>query len=855
MPLPLRFDPSTAEPHLQSAWETAGLYHFDPSDPRPIFAVDTPPPTVSGEIHIGHVYSYVQAEAMIRFWRMQGYNVFYPFGFDDNGLPTERFVERSHGIRANEIGRAAFIEACLQTSTEVEERFEQFWKRLGMSVDWRHRYSTITPIARRTAQWSFIDLFNQGRIYRAQAPNPWCTECATAVAQAELEDAERDTIFYTIAFGLGDDRQPTTNDGQIADGMPGRLSSFIPHPSSFPIATTRPELLPACVAIFVHPDDERFSPLIGHSVIVPLGGQTVPILADAAVDPTKGSGAVMCCTFGDTTDVQWWREHQLPLIPLITRQGRLSEHGGPYAGLTLAEARKRILADLHAAGLIIAEQHARQSIRVHERCGTPLEILETWQWFVKILDAKTTLLEAGRRIEWRPAHLQQRYESWVNGLSYDWCISRQRYFGVAFPVWHCRSCGAIVLAELTQLPIDPQTDPAPHPCTCGSTDLRPDDEVMDTWFTSSLSPQIAAHMFDQPELYPRLFPMALRPQAHEIIRTWTFYTIVKSLFHFGELPWRTVMLSGHALDPSGRKLSKSKGNAPTTPLALIERHGADAVRYWACRASLGGDQPLTEETMRQGRRLVNKLWSAARLCEPHLRAATANPLDGNPSSPPPPTESACAETTPLPVAFCMPTDRWLLSALQRTIEEATARWRAYEYAAGLELAERFFWGTFCDQYLELVKGRLYDGDQAGRESAQATIAITLEAVLKLLAPVMPHITEELYGRLFPDQGSLHTSSWPQADPALLDPAAEATGEALVAIAGAVRRHKTALGQSLGAPLSGLTIACAIPALCADLAAAALDITSVTRAARLTWSDSAPSESSEIAPGLWLAIEE
>lgn len=659
MTFPPSFDPAEAEPRLQATWEAAGLHHFDPDDPRPIFAIDTPPPTVSGELHLGHVYSYVQAEAMIRFWRMQGYNVFYPFGFDDNGLPTERYVERSRGIRAVEVGRAAFIEACLAASAEAEARFEQFWRRLGFSADWRHSYSTIDHAARRTAQWSFLDLYRRGRIYRAAAPNPWCPECATAVAQAELEE---------------------------------------------------------------------------------------------------------------------------------TPEGR----------------------------------------RVHERCGTPLEIRTTSQWFVRLLDAKDELIAAGRQLTWRPAFMQGRYERWVADLSYDWCISRQRFFGVPFPVWHCRGCGATLLADEAQLPIDPATTPAPGPCACGSRDLAAAEEVMDTWFTSSLTPQIAGRLLEAPALYQRVFPMELRPQAHDIIRTWTFYTIVKSHFHFGALPWRTVMLSGHALDPAGRKLDKKRGGGATAPAALIERYGADAVRYWACRASLGADQPLAEETMRQGRRLVAKLWNAARLCAPHLR-----------------DEPASAPMTL--------TDRWLLATLQRTIAEATERWHAYDYAAALELAERFFWSTFCDQYLELVKARLYDGDEAGRSSARATMAIACAAILKLFAPVLPHIADELYGLLYPGQGSLHAAAWPAADPAYADPAAEAAGTAMLAIVAAVRRHKTAAGRSLGAPLAGLTIACADPGLRGALAEAATDLAGVARAARLAWANDPPPDATELAPGLWLAI--
>jgi len=805
MGFPSSYDPSEAEPRHQAAWATAGIYAFDPADPRPIFAVDTPPPTVSGEIHIGHVYSYVQAEAMVRFQRMRGYNVFYPFGFDDNGLPTERYVERSRGIRARDVGRAAFIAACLETSAEVEARFEQFWQRLGMSVDWRQRYSTIDPEARRTAQWSFLDLHARGLIRREQAPNPWCVECETAVAQAEMDDVARQTTFHTLAFGL-------------AGG------------ATLPIATTRPELLPACVAVFVNPDDGRFAGLIGQEAAVPLLGRRVPILADPSVDPAKGSGAVMCCTFGDAADVRWWREHRLPLIPLVTRQGRLGPAGGAYAGMRLREARAAILADLGAAGLLLGEQPAEQTVRVHERCETPLEILETAQWFVRLLDAKEELLAAGRKIHWHPEHMRVRYEHWVQNLSWDWCISRQRAFGVPFPAWHCRACGATILADESQLPVDPLADAPPRACTCGSANLAPDEDVMDTWATSSLSPQIAGRMLAEPELYRRLFPMQLRPQAHDIIRTWSFYTIARAHLHFGAIPWEALMISGHALDASGRKFSKSKGNAPVTPMPLIERHGADAVRYWACSAGLGADQPLSEERMRQGRRLATKLWNAARFAAPHIAAAGPG------------------------AAPSLPADRWLLSALQGLIADATARWEAYDYAGALDLTERFFWGTLCDQYLELAKGRLYDGQGPTRDSARATLAIAFEAVLKLLAPVMPHVSEEVFGHLFPGAGSVHVAAWPAARPELRDAAAEAAGEALLALAGAVRRYKSGQGMSLGAPLAGLRLACADPGLRAALQASEHDLRSVSRAARVDWAAEAGEGFAEVAPGLWLAIE-
>jgi valyl-tRNA synthetase len=849
MGFPQRYDAGEAESRQQDTWAHEGIYEFAPDDPRPIFAIDTPPPTVSGEIHIGHVYSYVQAEAMARFWRMQGYNVYYPFGFDDNGLPTERFVERRLGIRARDLSRPEFIAACLEVSREVEDRFEVFWKRLGMSVDWRFRYSTIDPAARRVSQWSFIDLYRKGLVYRAQAPNPWCVECQTAIAQAEMEDAERTTTFYTLAFGIADDRGSRIEDrGSRIEDRGSRIDS---RSSILPIATTRPELLPACVAVFVHPEDARYAQLVGRGAITPLFGRRVPILADPAVDPQKGSGAVMCCTFGDTTDVAWWREHQLPLIALVTRAGRLSADGGAYAGLTLAEAREQIVADLRAQGLLLDARETAQTVRVHERCGTPLEILETSQWFIRVLDAKDALLDAGRKIEWHPAHMLARYEHWVTNLSWDWCISRQRFYGVPFPVWHCARCGAVVLADESQLPIDPTIDAPPRACACGNADLRPDADVMDTWATSSVSPQIAAQMFENPELYRRLFPMQLRPQAQDIIRTWAFDTIAKSLFHFGQIPWETIAISGHALDPSGRKFSKSKGNALVVPMALIERHSADAVRYWACGGALGADQLLNEEMMRQGSRLITKLWNASRFIASHLSEEIENAelkIE---------KDATGAQFSILNSQFSILADRALLSWLQRLITRATASFHAYDYVAARDATERFFWGTLCDNYLEWVKGRLYDGSGEERRAAQHALAHTLPAILKLLAPIMPHITEEIYQQLFAGlagERSIHRSAWPLADEALIDPEAERAGEALLALTASVRRFKSARRIGLGAEMARLTIAIDDEQIRAALEGATTDLHSVTRAREITFTAAKGDGFEEAAAGLWVQVE-
>jgi valyl-tRNA synthetase len=857
MGFPQRYEAAETERRWQATWARERLYEFNPGDPRPPFAIDTPPPTVSGTIHIGHVYSYVQAEAMARFWRMQGYNVYYPFGFDDNGLPTERFVEKLRGIRARDLSRPEFIAACLQVSHDIEDRFEIFWRSLGMSVDWRLRYSTIDPAARRISQWSFIDLYRKGLIYRAQSPNPWCIECQTAIAQAEMDDAERTTTFYTLAFSIQDQRQKTKDE---SNGFASEPSSFIPRSSStLPIATTRPELLPACVAIFVHPEDARFAHLVGQTAIVPLVGRAAPILADPAVDPGKGSGAVMCCTFGDTTDVAWWRAHNLPLIPLVTRQGRLSADGGRYAGLSLAQARKQIIADMREAGLLLDERASEQTVRVHERCKTPLEILETQQWFIRVLDAKEALLEAGRKIAWRPEFMRTRYEHWVENLAWDWCISRQRFYGVPFPAWHCQQCGAIILADEAQLPIDPIADPPPRACACGSADLRPDPDVMDTWATSSVSPQIAARMFEDPALYQQLFPMQMRPQAHDNIRVWAFYTIVKSHYHFGKIPWETLMISGHGLDPAGHKISKSRGNAAAGPEALIARYGADPVRYWACGGALGADRPINEDEMRQGARLVTKLWNASRFIASHLEPAgdqRPNAKDDNRSAN---IQAWRLDGRP---ASLLPADRALLSWLQRLIARATESFKSYEYAAACEATERFFWGTLCDNYLEWVKGRLYDGSSEERGAAQATLYQALLAILKLFAPILPHVTEEIYQQLYSGSpgtaggmdgfASIHASGWPLAEPELIDEQAERAGAALLAITSAARRFKSGRKLGLGAELARISIAAG--ALRTALEQSRADIRSVTRARDLTFGEAPDERFEQLEPELWILLD-
>jgi valyl-tRNA synthetase len=791
MSLARRYDAGTAEPALYQSWQASGTYAFSRASRKPVYSIDTPPATVSGRLHLGHVYSYSQADFLARFRRMNGYNVFYPMGFDDNGLPTDRYIEKLLGITAVQVGRSAFIQQCLAVSEEAERDYKALWQRLGLSIDWEYTYRTIDDLSRRTSQLSFIDLYNRGLVYRREAPTIWCSECHTAIAQAELNDLERESEFVTLPFRL--------ENGEM-----------------LPIATTRPELLQACVAVFVHPSDARYAQLVGQRASVPLLDFDVPLLADAKADPQRGTGAVMCCTFGDATDVEWWYTHDLPLKTLIGCDGKMTTAAGDLAGLTIPEARQRMIAALEAQGLLLDRQPVMQMVRVHERCDTPAEYLVTPQWFIRVLDFKADLLAAGEQIDWHPAHMKARYRAWVENLGWDWCISRQRYFGVPFPLWYCDACGEIMLAGEDQLPLDPTEQQPARACTCGSNSFTPEEDVMDTWATSSMSPQIAGRWLTDPALYRQVFPMSLRPQAHEIIRTWAFDTIVKSYHHFGALPWQNIAISGWGVAAAGTgKISKSRGGGPMLPMAMIEKYSADAVRYWAASTGPGKDSIISEEKIMLGGKLTTKLWNAASFGQRFLEGYD------------PPRDPAARP------AFT-PTDRWLLSSLQRLIQRVTEHFQQYDYAAAKGETESFFWRNLADNYLEFAKERLYDDAHPMREGARYTLHAALLATLKLFAPFLPYITEAIYRELFAstdiDGGeSIHTSRWPSADDALIDDKAEAAGELLIEIATAVRRYKSEASLSLGAELQRLRLATAEADTADMLRAASADITSVTRA--------------------------
>ena len=757
-----KYNPKEAELKWQTFWEEQKIYAFDQNSDAEIYSVDTPPPTVSGKMHIGHAFSYSQQDFVIRFQRMLGKNVFYPFGTDDNGLATERMIEKMKNVKATEMDREEFIKLCLDTlDKELRPQYVADWKKLGISCDFNIFYTTIDKHCQKISQWSFIDLYKSERTYRRRTPFMWCPECQTSIAQVELNDKTKNSKFVYIKFNTSID-EPIT------------------------IATTRPELMPACVAIHVHPDDERYKKFIGKKAKLPIFNRDVDIHANEDVDMSFGSGAVYHCTFGDMEDVEWIEKFKIKPIEIMNKDGTLNSLAGKYAGLKSREAREAIIKDLDALGVIEKQEPIEHVVNVHERCGTEIEILMTEQWFIKYLDLKEDMLEWGANLNWCPQHMRNRYDNWVKGLKYDWNISRQRFSGVPFPLWYCKHCGHVVIADESQLPVDPLKDKPLHACPrCNSNEFLPEKDVMDTWATSSLTPQLAIQLMPK-EIQKKLYPMSLRPQAHDIITFWLFNTVAKSQLHYKINPWNDVMISGWALDPHGKKMSKSKGNI-VEPQTMIEKYSADCLRFWAASSKLGEDLPFLEKEFVTGQKFVTKLWNAAKLCFMHLEDYNKNEI-------------------PEKLEII---DEWLLLKLNKVIKASTDSMLNYEYSRTRAETENFFWHIFCDNYLEIVKDRLYNPDKRGilqRKSAQYTIYNALLAILKLMAPITPYITEELYQnyyKKYENQKSIHVSEWPDSFSARND--IEEIGNIAVSITSAVRQYKNKNKLSLKEPLKSLII--------------------------------------------------
>jgi len=696
-------------------WEKNKIYKFDEKSKKPIYSVDTPPPYVSAtHLHSGHIMSYSQAEFVVRYKRMKGFNVYYPMGFDDNGFPTERFVEKKYNINKAKISRSDFINLCLKETKIGSKNYRDLWTNLGISVDWSKSYSTIGKICQRVSQWSFIDLYKKKKVYRKSEPMLWCSYCQTALSQADMEDKEISTFLNYINFSI---------DGK-----------------DYLIATTRPELLPACVSVFANPDDSRYKNLKGKKATIPLFNYKVPIHFSKSVDPKFGTGLMMVCTWGDVEDIKKIKDFKIKPRQVIDKKGCITKLGEKYKGLKAEDARKKIIKDLREKGLLIKQEQIKHVLNTHERCDTPVEFITTKQWFIDVLNIKKELIEKGKKLNWYPRYMRTRYNNWVKGLKWDWCISRQRYYGVPFPVWYCKACGEVILPKEKDLPVDPSEDKVPlNTCPkCNSKDIIPELDVMDTWATSSCTPFMICELIKDKKTKKKIFPNSLRPQAFEIIRTWLFYSIVKAHYHFDKLPFEDAMISGHGLDEKGQKISKRLGNY-IEPEKLLKRYGADAIRYWATGATLGSDHRFQIKEVEKGKYTVTKLWNASRFCSTYIKGFKLKS-----------EKSYKLE----------PEDKWILHKLNKVIKDVTGSFKEYEYAKAKEALDKFFWGTFCDYYIEIVKHR------AEEDSAKYTLFICILNILKLYAPILPFITEEIYSHLFKDfekEKSIHLTSWPKTD--------------------------------------------------------------------------------------------
>lgn len=706
-----KYDSLVKEEKWLNYWKKNKIYEFKP-DYREVYSIDTPPPTVNRKIHIGHIFSYSQAEMIARYKRMRGYNVFYPFGFDDNGLPSERLVEKEQKKKAHEIGRESFSKLCYETTNKYEEEFQDLFSKLGVSTDWSMCYKTVSSSTIKISQNSFLDLIEKGHCYHKESTALWCNECLTSIAQAELETKTIKTTFNYVNF-------KTVEDNEI-----------------FTIATTRPELLPAIVCVFVNPDDDKNNHLIGKTAHIPVIDVNVPIIGDEKVAIDKGTGIVMCCTFGDQTDIEWWKKYNLPLKYIFTDDGRIMDSVPNYGGLKIKEARKQIVDDLQVGGYIVKIEELEHEVQTHERCGSEVEYTVMKQWFIDIMSHKEDFLRIGNEINWYPTHMHNRYEEWVNNVAWDWCISRQRYFGVPFPVWYCKECGEPIFASKEQLPVNPLTDtPSIEKChKCGCKEFIPESDVMDTWATSSVTPLINMKYGEKDNYESILKPMSLRSNASEIIRTWDFYTIVKSYYHFGIKPWDNVMISGFVMANKGEKISKSKGNSKVEPLDLIKQFSADVVRYWAASGRLGTDITFSEETLLRGKKLVNKIWNVSKFVQMHLEDYQDKAFDD--------------------FEYI---DKWILGNFIDMEKEYLKYLDNYEIGLALNILEKFFW-NFCDNYIEIVKHRLYRPEEFGekaRYSGQKTIYILLYKLLQDFSIFFPFITEEIYQDIYHDMKSIH----------------------------------------------------------------------------------------------------
>ncbi len=734
------------------------MYYFDWNSEKPHYIIDTPPPYPTGSFHIGNTLNWCYIDFIARFRRMKGYEVMFPQGWDCHGLPTEVKVEEIHGIKKNDVPREQFRKLCVEFTEKNIEKMRETMRRLAFSIDWSKEYITMYPEYYTKTQVSFVRMYEKGLIYRGYHPVIFCPRCETTIALAEIEYKKGTTKLNYIRFGEGE--------------------------NSILIATTRPELIPACVAIAVHPEDKRFKDKVGMKVRVPTTDYEVGVIADEDVDPEYGTGAVMICTFGDRQDVKWWKKHKLPLRMILDRNGRLNEKAGKYAGMTTKEAREAILEDLAREGRLLKQETVEQNVGVCWRCKTPVEIIAEEQWFVKIDGEKA--LEQARKIRWIPEHMLSRLESWVKGMEWDWVISRQRIFATPIPVWYCKKCGEVVVAKEEWLPVDPTKDKPKEPCPkCGSKEFEGEKDVLDTWMDSSITPLAIT---DWPYEWKDFdYPVSLRPQGHDIIRTWAFYTIIRSLALVNRIPWKEIVINGMVLGEDGRKMSKSLGNI-IQPDEVVEKYGADAMRQWAASGVVGSDVVFTWKEVVAASRFQQKFWSIIRFTATHIHGWSPEKVE-------------------LRIA-----DRWILSRLAKLVESVNSAMENYRFDEALKAIRSFAWYEYADNYLEMVKNRLYSGSEEERNAARFVLLTVADALVRMLAPITPFLAEECWKVLLECRGegwscnkSVHLQSYPEDYSEYVDEEAEKSGELMKEIVAEVRRLKHDRGLALNAPVKLIKI--------------------------------------------------
>ncbi len=764
------YDPASVESRWRERWQDEAVYRYDDDEQRPDYVIDTPPPYPTGNLHIGNALGWCYMDFAARFHRLQGKDVLFPQGWDCHGLPTEVKVEENHDIHRTDVSRERFRELCVEHTERQIDAMKDTMGALGFSQDWSQEYKTMDPEYWGKTQQSFVEMADDDYVYRDEHPVNWCPRCETAIADAEVE-AEDDTgTLYTIRFDSADERSSSASQT--------RSDAAESEDTGIEIATTRPELLPACVAIAVSPDDDRYTERVGETFEVPVFGQDIEVIADEEVDSTFGTGAVMICTFGDKQDVDWWAEYDLPLRPAITEDGHLNERGAEFEGLSIEEAKARIPSVLQKSGYLQGEEPIDQSVGTCWRCGTPIEILSKEQWFVRV--DSDEILDTAREVEWIPEHMYSRLKEWTESMAWDWVISRQREFATPIPAWFCESCGHVHIAEVGELPVDPTTDaPAVGTCPeCGGDDWTGETDVMDTWMDSSISP---LHVAGWPET--DFTPVQLREQGHDIIRTWAFYTILRTAALEDEKPWDEALINGMVFGEDGHKMSKSKGNF-VQPEEVVEEHGADAFRQAiALGGQPGSDIQFQSKEVTSASRFLTKLWNISRFADSHL--------DGS--------------TPEIDAPAYRDADRWILTELDSVAREVEADMDAYRFDSALREIREFVWHDLADDYLELVKGRLYEGQPEERDAARHALYTALSASLQMLAPFSPFVTEEIWRGLPGTEGSVHAADWPAIETGWDREEATATGALIAGAASTIRGWKSEAGMALNADLDRVEI--------------------------------------------------